>query len=214
MLFLSRRISKNEYGVVDTDDGVESRVSFSELCRIIQMPGITIGGVETVSSDWLVDNALLIRPYQPKETITSLQAKTSALYGVDITIYKDMVTSIQIRADVIKYPVELRLSDFGTYISMHVFRGVNRRNSHHVLTLKLDDSLRLHTEAFSLGSSDNAQVVGIHGLGVVFDLTEVSKTYIVNNVYETLFRQIPGLVYSSIIDDEERMSKVYKRLWS
>lgn len=216
MLFISRAIGFNDWGVIDTDDWSEQRVSQKELVDYINIPGIVIEGVDVHYNIELgifsTDNVV---PYQPAETVTMLQSKTNLLRHVDITVCKSSITRIHIRHKEFTGAVSLRLSDFGTECADLVLKG-NMPSAHrHTVTLILDDKIHLNDLSFFLlPYQDKLVSVGTKGVGVVFDVREVTREETVRNVYRALLNGDSREFRDSILDDgarKERMLQAVRR---
>lgn len=211
MLFLSRRVGLNTYGVVDTDDNVETVVSYKDLASCIIERGLKIAGVAVLADR--SSAALSVAPYQLQDSITPFQVKTSLAYHVDIITYGTIITGIRIHSSEIVAPVRLRLSDYGDSCAAYIFRGLNSCSRLHKLTLVIDDKLSLADETFYIGSIDAGSSLGLRGIGVVFDMREVTDTKIVGNIYGALYNHDPFDVSNSIIDGKERKNAIVSRLW-
>lgn len=159
MLYISRIYggvgrygSKPEYGVVDSDDGVETVVSFDDLRRICVDTGLQVLGVHKylrhVGAGTCVEKGNMIVsigsivPYQPPETMTIHQNKLLAMYGIRLSTYKDLITCIETtRKDadsVIAF--RLRLSQFGSRCADHILGYQTINSVMYELTLVLDDN--------------------------------------------------------------------------
>ena len=94
MLYISRRIAyidgdfaKVTYGVVDTDDNVETIVSADMLHEAISIHGLKIGGYEADSR--------YIVPYQHKDSMRPSQAKIKMMRDVDVTVWGSYITRVR-----------------------------------------------------------------------------------------------------------------------
>lgn len=202
MLFLSRRFAVDTYGVADTDDDSETIIKFSDLRSLSEVPNLEIKGLRL----WYNGSSLAasILPYQDPATVSALQLKTSIAHHVDVITYKDIITGIKIHSELISTPVTLRLSNYGRECSAFLFRGYNQRSRTKKLELVLDDKLILDEKSFFLGGMDNGGSIGTSGIGVVFNLTEVTDNMIANNVYTALCNKNVLEVNMSVIDHKER----------
>lgn len=210
MLFISRRIGYGNYGIVDTDDGVEEIAGVGMIARAITS-GVEIQGVTVVVVAHSMQGALVddIRPYQLPSELTQLQAKVNLLKKVEVTTYHSAITSIRLRSKEIQEPVVLRLSDFGNRCMDCVLQG-NIRSGQHKLTLILDNKIELEDIAFCLPSSDNGSSVGVHGVGVKFDVREVRYNRVVENVYRAVYAGNSLELWDTIIDSERRKARMLR----
>ena len=208
MLFVSRYIGTDKYGVVDTDDGVEDIVSPTEIGQAVNFLFIKIAGVNPSLG--------ITRPYQSLGTKTVFQTKLLALHGVDTTVWSDMITSIRFDQHLETRSAELKLSDLGTSIGDFVLRG-NTVSGELKLTLVFDDKL-VSVEEYAF-SPLTTKATSLSGLGVVFDLRGVKREALAKSVYRSLMlgggkkkKYIDAKVLDSIKDDAMRKIRMYHEL--
>lgn len=139
MLYISRYLGSNQYGVVDTDDDVETVVDFAELTDIVTAL-LKIEGVSTRFNSLGVEYITTVRPYQDNQYYTALQAKTKALSGVDIRTWRDEIVFIRINGDVGDKDVYIRLSQFGKKINGYLPVEWSGKANHKVF-LVIDDNI-------------------------------------------------------------------------
>lgn len=194
MLYLSRFLGPDAYGVVDTDDGVEDIVSFSDLYSAL------IAGIEVVGV--CATNLSGHTIHQPAETSSQFQVKTNLLYGVDVKTFGDTITNI--RLDNCSKPVTLRLSYYGKSCAGFIFTG-NKNVGRHRLTLVVDvdfteDTFKVHPmlEFFYAGAS---------GIGVIYDLRELDDEK-AGLAYKTIFVDSAKELSASVIDVESRKRRM------
>ena len=199
MLYISRYIDIGTYGLVDTDDGREEVVSLLELSDAVYNHNIQIYGVDKKENFLCVLDSY-VHVYQPAETLTREQLKLRMLGLVDIKCYKDMITSISWRGELIKKPIRIRLSDFGTDCADYLFAHSNEYGTHKV-TLVLDEKIHFGPESFCVKTFDDS-FVAAYGIGVVFDVSELS-TKTARKIYG-LFMGDLYTAESSIIDKHWR----------
>lgn len=200
MLYISRFVGYDHYGVVDTDDGIETIVSLSELRDIVCVQRIGICGVISDGSA-LRENMVFI--YQPQHTRSKLQIKTRVLKGIDIKVFGTMITSITLDEVSNDNIVDIRLSDFGDACADFVLTR-NTPNAGYRLNLILDDKVRYSPFAFCRRYYTSFANRG--GIGVVFDMRECSDL-----VAEQLYRMIRNdrnEMLGSIFDKAERMDRL------
>lgn len=204
MLFISRYIGKNNYGVVDSETGVEQTYSFSDiehrcLNSSFDIKGVTVG-YQQVSKDLGFMCVEEIRPYQPIDTMTVLQTKLGIMQHVCVTVYNGSITSVRWDSDRIKSPVSVRLSDFGVSCADCFLYG-NKDIGRHKVTLVLDSGVCFCQSSFLL--KHNAFEVGPGGIGVVFDVHELSDAA-ARVVYDALYYIHGRNVVGAIADSPER----------
>lgn len=224
MLFLSRLVhvggvqdsdgnTQPAYGVVDTDDGIESIVDYSDLCDIIRDFGFDIKGVYTKTININVCETHLFLdyavPYQPLNDVTQLQAKTSMLTKVRITTWRDMITNIKFDEDACSCRASIRLSDFGNKVADYVFNNTMPVRKHAV-TLVLDNRLDFTKWSFSSGLRGYP---GVEVQGVVYDIRELSddKAAI---IYKRLYQDKISIfdIRKSLIDSNLRYIGMMRKL--
>lgn len=151
MLYISRCLPDDKYGVVDTDDNTETIVAREGLIDIVCFMGIEIAGVQTY--EWNGSKMLdTITPYQDLKHGSGKLAKARMLLGVDIHVYDGEITFIAI--DIDKYPIErgLVLSEYGNRMNWNIEVRLEGRHPIGVFpTLVIDDNIQL------IGSGPNNQ---------------------------------------------------------
>lgn len=200
MLYISRRIGANKVGVVDTDDGVEQIISLyqfgSSMYKKLGVRGCTFtGGYQS---------GAIVLPYQPDETRSPVQLKARLLTGVDIKVYNDIVTNINL-STVLNPPVTIRLSDFGSKCSDCLLFGNGENIGRHIITLVFDDKISVGEDVFR----HDIDVVsnGVQGIGAKFDLCEAED---VSKIYSGLIRFNGWQILSSVIDRKERFDSMVR----
>ena len=205
MLYISRAVGHGSFGVVDTDDDVEEVVSAQELVKLCKSDlGVEITGVKLTANGTVYG----MRPYQPPETYTKNQVKAQLLQHVDIRVFRGAVSGIFWNANLIKTPITIRLSDFGESCWDGVLIG-NDSDSGVKITLVLDDKICIGEASFRMPFGTN---LGPNGMGVVFDVREMSDGPSVYNVSQSVFRYSddPDL-FESLIDCPERIKRMVDR---
>ena len=199
MLYISRRIGANKAGVVDTDDGVEQIISLyqfgSSMYKKLGVRGFTFTG--------MYQSSVIVLPYQPDETRSPIQLKSRLLTGVDVKVYNDIVTNINL-STVLNPPVTIRLSDFGSKCSDCLLLG-NKATGRHIITLVFDNKISVGDDAFRR----DIEIIGlgVQGVGVKFDLREVED---VSKIYSGLIRFNGWQILSSVIDHRERFDSMVR----
>lgn len=200
MLFISRRVGYSGYGVFDTDDNTEEVRTDDELDEILSLTTVRIKGAERAWKGKLkpgVVGRCSYNPYQDKRSISLLQTKTLALQGVEVKTCGSYITDIRLNNSV---PAVLRLSDFGSKCGDLLFYRNERQKSLR-LTLIMDDRVRIGQLTFRLVPVESRFVnCGVHGIGVRFDLREVSNLDTRKLIYYTIKGADPEGYRDSILD--------------
>lgn len=214
MLFVSKRLGSCDYAVFDTDDGVEEVINYDGLNSVIGEYGIDISGVHVHRIDkpgagqwdFWIDK---ISVFQPAETLSKEQLKLKMLLNVTMSMFGDCITGILWDAWQIIDPVTIRLSDYGKSCSSRLLSG-NETACCHVVTIVLDDKIKLDPDAFVLEPADLGMIenLGRKSYGVVLDLREMTDLEAVRSVYwavySTGFLFDWGTLSDSVIDLPER----------
>lgn len=134
--------SEEAYGVVDTDDDVETFINWTDLMNAVEIYGLTIEGVITDKED---SQIVQVIPYQDMRYCSRHQVKTKVLTGVDVRTYKGEITAIIPSADITKDGTRIRLSEFAPKMSDAVYVNwspVGR--SEGPLILVVDDNIKIY----------------------------------------------------------------------
>lgn len=169
MLYISRYVRDISYGVVDTDDFNETIVPEDVVHDAVLKAGLTIGGVSKVGYVQFGDYSICeIFPYQPPETFSQLQIKTNLIKHTSVLVWKNIITSVRWRANEIKEPVSIRLSDFGRVLGDRFLCGNSQTDSHKI-TIILDDKLEFERNSFwrPMALDESA--------GIKFDIRELTR---------------------------------------
>lgn len=211
MLYISRLASGENYGVMDTDDGVEEIVSFKELKRIVLKDKVGIKGVSVVRHQTLksllgqTDGTVLkpeysieVEVYQPVAERSLKQVKNATISGVNVIKNGDVVTGIKVSAT--GKPVTIRLSDFGTKFDGYVFSKHPRGISDLQLTFILDDSIKCTSRSFMYWE-----------VYCKMDISEVTDIRIINNLVSPLFKDNSAFIYirDQLIASKEIKDYIY-----
>lgn len=175
MLYLSRFVGELAYGIVDTDDDVETVITRAELRELVLKHKLEIKGVE-VDKRNLSAGIKRIFVYQDPRYCTPRQVKAKAMMGVDITLYKTEIVRIAVVNDLAKSDnIRIRLSDFGQSIDGRLPISVPSGRYNFKLTLVLDDNIKVRDIATKVGLT-----------GVCFDISELSGEQLVSECYNSL----------------------------
>ena len=203
MLFISRRVAdtvchdsgapKEYYGVVDTDDDVETVISFSDLFEIVNA-GIQIEGVKTErmigpKRGWNL-RITGVFPYQLSSSKQS--AKALLVGGVTVSSYKSTVTGITWNPVSLGVNVKLRLSNFGDSCADYIIDCLVVGEHKHLVVLVFDDNLKSVTEhSFQLGVQEwKFATLGLESqdsTGVALDLRDLKTDDLARVIYKQIF---------------------------
>lgn len=164
----------DKYGVVDTDDYVETIISWGMLNEICLEIGLEIKGVTVEYSSLGFDSLVTdITPYQDMRFYTKKQAKTKTLLGVDVRTFRKEISAILIDAERLRGNVQIRLSDYGERISGIADVGWDGSKMPMLkrVTIILDDKIEVYGDAYRMFAS-----------GVYWDFSEVTDDKFVSRV--------------------------------
>lgn len=155
------RTEDTAYGVVDTDDNVETIVPFIDMLYIIDDLNIPIEGIISHRGARAYIDTV---PYQDMRYCSALQAKTKTLLGVDIHTYEGEVTAIIPDRKVMKDGTRIRLSEFGRKMSdaVHIDWVQSRMNTKKLIIV-LDDNILVYGDRVNIILDD-----------VYWDISEVT----------------------------------------
>lgn len=192
------------YGVADSDDDAEDLVTLYDLCNICCHIGLPVRGVEVKEGQIEV-----IKPYQSLETMTQLQRKAHALYGVEITEYCGAISSITYDGTSMKTAPVIRLSDICHWCGDFLFLNTDYCGAH-AITLVIDNKLSFTPKSF-MGYLSYSP--GLSGLGVVFDLRELLWDDKAQVIYDLLYSWSgSSMIQESILDIPERRARFVAKL--
>lgn len=190
MVFISRLISIDRFGVVDTDIDDETVASKKQLQEAIKAGANILGAEDTER----------IKSYQPVETKSLLQVKYKTLYNIDVTTYKSIITGITWNKATVSKPVEVRLSDFGTICGPYLIM-FNERCPVEKVILILDQKITFGKNTFWIPPLGN-----IADYGMFADARELS-----NDAALTLYKSVHFTFAhnwaKNIIDREDRKKR-------
>lgn len=197
MLYISRYIGSNKYGVVDTDDWKEEAVTRRDLLELLRLGVKVEGAVLGYKVDkhgvpsYRVDS---VQIYQNAAFASGKQVKLQMLAGVDIKISGTEIVSIKWSLDKVRTGMRIRLSDFGCSLADHVFDDHNPSGSGGPVFV-FDDKIKIRRNSF------------IYALAkcCAFDLSEVTNPRVIKWFYEEwLDRGFLCDIGTDIIDRQER----------
>lgn len=197
MLYVSRMVDYDKYGVVDTDDDVETVVTTKELSELVYKYGLDIKGTVKHEKAYL-ETLRNVIPYQDKRYYSPLQSKTKTLLGVDVRTYKGEIVRIMATGGVTKGDTEIRLSDFGERMSGRAVVQWDYNPANLKLVLVVDDKIQLEQPYPSVTS-----------YGQIWDIREMKRESIAEAMYRELLNS-PYIDYtvwgSHIRDSKDRES--------
>lgn len=191
MLYVSRQVGKSTWGIVDTDDGVENLCNRTDLITAVTRCNLDIKGVA------YKHGSLSVVVYQNPEFLTTKQAKSVTLLGVDVKTSGNIIVGLQIKRGICKGSVTIRLSDYCTNCGNYILSELQPRNCPGHVYIVVDDKLKLSKKTFT----------GLREYGNVYlDLTEVTNQKTLDNCYMCDdFRDGPEGISSHIRDDSDRL---------
>lgn len=210
MLYISRFVGLQKYGVVDTDDGVEEVCDMSDLFDAVCKHELDIAGIvpDRYWGSTGVNSALTrqftertISVYQPNDTMSQLQVKTKVLKKISVLIYNGVLVSLTWNPKELTEPVTLRLSDFSKSLG-DCFLARNSFSGQHHVTLILDDSLEF-TEYSFRRRHYGGLTESFSSIGVLFDMRELSDQ-VAEKIYASLYEECTSDNIYHIIDSDER----------
>ena len=199
MLFISRYIGQQKFGVVDTDDGVETVCTYSDIVEYVIDMGISIAGVETTYVEQRGKQRLAVRsvnPYQNPSSLTRDQVKMKMLNGVDVKTHGSQIVAIDIVGNALPNPVTIRLSDYGDTCGEYIF--VRTAFVQGKLVIVLDDKVKLNSKSLK----------NFIDRGVVIDMREVKARKTIEYVSHELSvnsRWMEITAFDMVIDDSARI---------
>lgn len=173
MFYISRCIGKDKWGVVDTDDYVETPCTLNQIKDAVLIHGIKIEGVSLVHSrfsGWCVESVTV---YQNPAFSSRIQAKTAALLGVVVTTSGTDIVSITVPSTLSQNTVKLRLSEYGKSCSGHILQNI-KVDIGKQLILVLDDNITVTAKTFSSIADC---------IGVFIDIHDVKNEKTLQKVY-------------------------------
>lgn len=199
MLYVSRYVGQTKYGVVDTDDGVETVVTYQDLTEYVLNNGLDIKGVTigyTVRKRRRVPYLSSVKVYQNGSFLTAKQAKAKTLKGVDVIVNNGQIVQINIPQDGLKQPTTIKLSDFGTSCGEYIFKNLPYLGNSS-LTIELDDSVAVSAKTFKY----------FVNRGVVIDMSAVTNPKVVEYVAHELSTEDRWLERATVavLDTPQRM---------
>ena len=202
MLYVSRRIRHNYYGVVDTDDGIEEEVGTISLSAALNF--VDIAGVQMYRQRFQT-----VTVYQADMYKTTLMGKYSVLLGVDVSVWRQYVTNIKWHNSKITTPVRLRLSDFAKECAAAILVE-NVDSDSHKVTIVLDDYIKYDDQSFNPEWFRKR----LDMVGVKFDVREVTDDERVFIIYETVAVAMVNRFRCTeiIVDNTERQKRMLMRL--
>ena len=204
MLYISRFVGQSKYGVVDTDDGSETVVTYKELCEYALDLGMHIEGVNVVTETVRGRARLAIRgisAVQDVATVSNSQTKLKILRGIDIKTYNGKIVSMTAEKGVAQAGTRVRLSDYGNECGEYIFKsmlfGYSGAQYTGSIIVVLDDKVKITSKSLR----------DFHDHGVTLDMTEVTNKDVIEYVCRELSRAHMAVKFMSqyVIDIQPRM---------
>lgn len=175
MLFISRRVGQGQYGVVDTDDGLEEVVDYERLKEAvvcgIDVKGVAVGSRLPWDKNSEID-ILTIDVYNNRDVSSVMQTKLQVLKGIEVVVYDDTVVSVTWDRHRVKPGTSIRLSDFASKLGDLIFLSASR-GPNSPITVVLDDTL----------SYSELSLRFVTGTEVRLDIREVKNKETVAMIY-------------------------------
>lgn len=151
MLYISRFLGEDAYGVVDTDDDIEQVVSWQELSEAVEDYGLNINGCVLANVKETV--LMSCSPYQLSKYCTKAQAKLKTLSGIDLRVWHDEITAIMVDPNFSEQDIKIRLSDYGKRISGNAVIGGMVFSVNCGPMLVLDDKVEIYGDSLEIFAS-------------------------------------------------------------
>lgn len=176
MLYISRILQHERYGVVDSDDDTETIVTKRALLNYCGYLGLEIDGVVVRRSIGAPELYHVFVSHGPG-VVSMKQIKAMTLLGVDIIIRKDEIVAINGDASKASKNVVIRLSDYASKLFGNVMIAWKSTEYCRVLRIVFDDRIEIVDK---LGKLDYHCVQ--------YDLREVSDDQVANSIYTAIVR--------------------------
>lgn len=204
MLYISRSFHDDTFGVVNTDTGVEAKVSFNDLMDIVLIQHTMVEGVELTyvpAKGFDIINS--ITTYQDPQYYSKEQAKLKVLFGVDICTFRNEIVNIVIDGDVVPKNLNIRLSKYGKLMDGRINIGWHEHKEGQTVTFVLDDNLDVLTEAPFIGIK-----------GVRWDVSDVTDESLIRGMYIQLATDgvSDKFWHNFIVDSKNRVKN--RGVWS
>ena len=221
MLYISRYVGWSMYGVADTDDGSEETVQSGDIRTAcldlgLQIEGVQLRDLGRIELDKPIGKKVGdILAYQPPATMSVNQTKLQVMYGIELLVYNDIITSL--RWNSLGKKVSIRLSDYGSILGDRFLYG-NWVPCDHDITLVFDDKLTIYTQSFgNNGHAGHHPILGDTGFALNFDIRETSDKqaeYIYRHLLPLRMEEPKLWQFArDIVDNEQRKTKMLRGLW-
>lgn len=171
MLYISRQLTRNNYMVMDTDDGVEEVATASELLEYVKS-GLDIKGV--VYNKLKTGQQFYIKVYTEA---TSSSSKLKFMYGINMTGNGDILKSFNGNNKDLVKSCTIRVSDYFTIVDNFSFGRFYAKDTSTKVKIIFDDKITISPKAFNSFYSNCA----------ILDFTEYSDDKIVAKCYAAIF---------------------------
>lgn len=207
--FISRYMGARDYSVYDTVTKCEWRATYETVNEMLEKGQLTTSPVGPI-----------VAPYQPPETLTKLQVKLKALYGVDTTVFKDMLTSVRF-SDSCSEEASIRVSDLASICADQLFWGSPLSRSPK-LRLIFDDKVR-SIAPFALQPLQAGIYSTPADAGILIDITEVTDECFVREVWKSIQKKVGCArsrrqlffeeLHPLVIDNDERKDRLMRKAY-
>lgn len=194
MLYISRRISANLFGVIDTDDNTEELCTRDELYNYYVKLGIDIKGVTFLKSSR--STYVTVDVYNANSSNTT--AKLKFMYGINLQVDANGCL-VKLDAEDNWRSCTVRLSDYVTSLESYSVTNIGNGKDT-VLTLVFDDKLQSISPKFL-----QSAYVGSY---LRFDISELTGNKsavaaIYKNALPSIFYSFePSYVFANLVDTD------------
>lgn len=198
---MSGPVDVNSFGVVNTDDDTETIMTFNELWHKVNDNGLEVAGVTSGENPF--HNSKAYRPYQDPRYYTTLMTKTRALLGVDVTVWRDMITCVAGCVYPLMCGKSIRLSNYGKYVScntLFMFSDHPIYEPPQFIRIILDDKIEVAANTLCWIKE-----------GYLFDFSEISDDAFVVQLYKNYLAydrwNDPHVWDKYVFDSKQRISR-------
>lgn len=177
MLYISRRLTRSKFMVMDTDDGIEQPAEYEELYDCVINKGIEIKGVDYYRNNSNGTYSLIINPYMLESS--SKLAKQAMLNGINMTVTNGCLTKFSTNDNVRSCTVNLAdyCDSIADYAIDYCYKSQGRNDE--TVVLVLDPGIKITSKAFK----------NVSGYGTSIIRVDVSRCpdKMANSVYRAVF---------------------------
>lgn len=186
MLYISRILGHQLYGIMDTDDDVEEPHPWSSLNEAVLNYKLDIKGVETMELEY-AQIITGVQPYQDLRYANRNCVKAKTLLGVDVVVFQDQVVYVY---DSRGEGAVIRLSDYGSSVADYLEVDYKDSLTHKdKVTLVVDDKIKMRVVASLFGKP-----------WVTWDFTDCTNDNFVRSAFSAVMDMSKRFQTSSLID--------------